>query len=65
MGTQATLGSLSLFTIIAVLVVLIGAAVLFFRKRSNRVGLGDKGMSDKLHRATETLDTTARARDSH
>ncbi len=64
MGTQATLGSLSLFTMIAVLAVLIGAALWFFRTRSNRVGLGDKGMSDTLHRATETQDTTARARDS-
>ena len=57
MDTQATLGSLNLFTLIAVLVVLTGAAAWYFRKPGNRHPMDpEKGISDTIHRAAAAED---------
>lgn len=64
MDTQATLGSLNLFTLVAVLVVLIGGFLWFLRKRSNREGLGDRGMTTDLDEAAARVEDPPRARDA-
>ncbi len=64
MDTQATLGSLNLFTLIAVLVVVIGASLWYFRKRENRQPMDpEQGMSDTIHKASAAEDRP-RAKDA-
>lgn len=64
MDTQTTLGSLSLFTIVAVLVIVGIAAVMFFRKRSNRKGLDGRGMTTNLDEVAARNEDPPRARDA-
>ena len=53
MDTQTTLGSLNLFTLGAVLLVAIIAALWYFRKRENRQPMDpERGISDTIHRAS-------------
>lgn len=64
MDTQATLGSLNLFTLVAVLAIVVGGFLWFLRKRSNREGLNGKGLQTDLDAvATKNADET-RARDT-
>lgn len=64
MDTQTTLGSLNLFTLVAVLVVVIGGFLWFLRKRSNREGLKGRGMTTNLDAAAARNEDPPRARDA-
>ncbi len=65
MDTQSTLSSLSIFTLVAVLAVLIGIAVAFFRKRGNRHPMGEnEGMTTNLNAAAARNEDPPRARDA-
>lgn len=64
MDTQTTLGSLNLFTLVAVLVIVVGGFLWFLRKRSNREGLGGRGMQTNLDEVAARNDDPPRARDA-
>lgn len=64
MDTQATIGSLNLFTMVAVLVIAIGLALWFFRKRGNRHPMGEnEGLHSDLDAAARRDSDPPRARD--
>ncbi len=62
MDTQTTLGSLNLFTLVAVLIVVIAGFAWFLRKRSNREGLGERGIETNLDEVARRNEPV-RARD--
>lgn len=64
MDTQTTLGSLNLFTLITVLVIVVAGFLWFLRKRSNREGLGGRGMTTNLDEAAARNEDPPRARDA-
>lgn len=63
MDTQSTLGALNMFTLIAVLVIAIGGALWFFRKRENRHPMGEnEGLKTDLDAAAARNEDPPRAR---
>ncbi len=64
MDTQATLSSLNLFTLVAVLVIVIAGFAWFLRKRSNREGLDGRGLQTNLDDAAARNEDPPRARDA-
>ena len=63
MDTQSAIGSLNLFTLVAVLLVAVGGFLWFLRKRSNREGLKGRGMTTKLDAQASRIEDPPRARD--
>ena len=64
MGTTATVGSLNLVTLVIVLLIAIGIAAWFFRKRSNRHPMGEnEGIRSNLDQSARENADPARAKD--
>ena len=65
MDTQSTLGSLNLFTLVAVFLVVVVGALWFFRKKENRHPMGkDEGIKTDLDAAAARHEDPPRARDA-
>ncbi len=65
MDTQSTLGSLNLFTLVAVFVVVLGIALWYFRKKENRHPMGEnEGIKTDLDAAATRNEDPPRARDA-
>ncbi len=63
MDTQSTIGSLNLFTLVAIFLIVVAAFLWFLRKRSNREGLKGRGMTTNLDERVAEIEDKPRARD--